>query len=637
VNASVVPSVTQTASALSICAGSAVTFTATPTNGGTTPSYQWQVNGVNAGTNSPSFTTSTLNNGDIVGVMLSSNANCALPASVNSNTIAISVNASVVPSVTQTASALSICAGSAVTFTATPTNGGTTPTYQWQVNGVNAGTNSPTFSSSTLVNGDVVRVILTSNATCTSPTTATSNSITMSVTTAVVPSVINAASSTTICAGTSVTFTATPTNGGTTPAYQWQVNGVNAGTNSPTFSSSTLVNGDVVRIILTSNAACASPTTATSNDITMAVTAAVAPSVINAASSTSICEGTSVTFTATPTNGGTTPAYQWQVNGVNTGTNSPTFSSSTLSNNDVVRVILTSNANCASPTTTTSNAITMTVTAAMVPSVINVASSTSICAGTSVTFTATPTNGGTTPAYQWQVNGVNAGTNSPTFITSTLNNGDIIQVLMTPGILCANPSTAISNSIPVTVTSLLVPSINIAASVSVVCPGIPVSFNAAINNGGANPVYQWKLNGSNVGSNINSYIHNTPVDGDIINCQLTSNAVCVTNNPALSNNLSIDIDPVKCINGFYIPSAFTPGKNQINDIFRAIVPSAINDFEMKIWNRWGQQVFQSKDPASGWDGTFKTISQPSGVFVYHVSFIHNNVKIKKAGTVVLIR
>src|SRR5205814_9450475 len=102
----------------------------------------------------------------------------------------------------------------------------------------------------------------------------------MAVTATVAPSVsIAAAPGNTICTGTNVTFTATPTNGGT-PSYQWKVNGVNAGTNSNTFQSATLVNGDVVTVVMTSSLACASPTTGTSNSITMAVTATVAPSVI---------------------------------------------------------------------------------------------------------------------------------------------------------------------------------------------------------------------------------------------------------------------------------------------------------------------------------------------------------------------
>src|SRR5687768_17997184 len=163
---------------------------------------------------------------------------------------------------------------------------------------------------------------------------------------------------------------------------------------------------------MTSSLGCASPTTATSNGITMTVTPTVAPSVnINANPGNTICAGTNIIFTATPTNGGT-PSYQWKLNGNNVGTNSSTYSNSALVNGDVVTVIVTSSLGCASPTTATSNGITMTVTPTVVPSVsISANPGNTICAGTNVTFTATPTNGGT-PSYQWRLNGNNVGTNS---------------------------------------------------------------------------------------------------------------------------------------------------------------------------------------------------------------------------------
>lgn len=73
------------------------------------------------------------------------------------------------------------------------------------------------------------------------------------------------------CAGESVTFTSTPVNGGTTPAYQWQVNGVNAGTNSPTFTTTTLTSSQTVKCIMTSNLAGVTGSPATSNSIQMVV------------------------------------------------------------------------------------------------------------------------------------------------------------------------------------------------------------------------------------------------------------------------------------------------------------------------------------------------------------------------------
>jgi hypothetical protein len=310
-------------------------------------------------------------------------------------------------------------------------------------NGVNAGTDAPTFTTNTLNDGDVVTVILTSDLACVSTPTATSNPVTIT-STSVDPSVSITASTTSICNGTSVTFTATPTNGGTNPSYQWQVNGANAGTNAATFTTNTLSDGDIVTVIMTSDLACASTPTATSNPVTMTSNCCV-PDVSITASATSICTGTSVTFTATPTNGGT-PSYQWQVNGVNVGTNSPTFTTTSLNDGDVVTVIMTSDLACASTPTATSNPITITSTS-VDPSVTISASATSICAGTSVTFTATPTNGGTNPSYQWQVNGVNAGTNSPTFTTNALNDGDVVTVILTSDLACASTPTATSNPV----------------------------------------------------------------------------------------------------------------------------------------------------------------------------------------------
>ncbi len=80
-----------------------------------------------------------------------------------------------------------------------------------------------------------------------------------------------------------------------------------------------------------------------------------------APSANPVLTGTSVTFTATPINGGTAPVYQWMVNGTNVGTNSTTYSY-TPTNNDVITCVLTSNASpCATGSPAISNAITMTV------------------------------------------------------------------------------------------------------------------------------------------------------------------------------------------------------------------------------------------------------------------------------------
>ena len=97
--------------------------------------------------------------------------------------VGVSVNPNLTASVSIAASPTgAICSGTSVTFTATPTNGGTTPSYQWQKGGVNiSGATSATYTTTTLVNSDVIRVVMTSNATCVTGSPATSSGITMTV------------------------------------------------------------------------------------------------------------------------------------------------------------------------------------------------------------------------------------------------------------------------------------------------------------------------------------------------------------------------------------------------------------------------------------------------------------------------
>ena len=559
VNPNLPASVSIGATATTICSGTSVTFTATPTNGGTTPSYQWYVGATPVGTNSATYTTSTLTNGNVVSVVMTSNATpCLTGSPATSNTITMTVNPNLPASVSIGATATTICAGTSVTFTATPTNGGTTPSYQWYVGATPVGTNSATYTTSTLTNGNVVSVVMTSNATpCLTGSPATSNTITMTVNPNLPASVSIGATATTICSGTSVTFTATPTNGGTTPSYQWYVGATPVGTNSATYTTTTLANGNAVSVVMTSNASpCLTGSPATSNTVTMTVNPNLPASVSISATATTICAGTSVTFTATPTNGGTTPSYQWYVGATPVGTNSATYTTTTLANGNAVSVVMTSNASpCLTGSPATSNTVTMTVNPNLPASVSISATATTICAGTSVTFTATPTNGGTTPSYQWYVGATPVGTNSATYTTTTLANGNSVSVVMTSNATpCLTGSPATSNTITMTVNPNLPASVSIAASATTICAGTSVTFTATPTNEGTTPSYQWYVGAIPVGTNSATYTTTTLANGNVVSLVMTSNASpCLTGSPATSNTITMTVNP--------LPTASIVGNN----------------------------------------------------------------------------
>jgi hypothetical protein len=261
-----------------------------------------------------------------------------------------------------------VCPGTIVSYTATTTNGGAMPTYQWRKDGTNiSGASNSTYTSSALANGNLITCILTSNAACVTGSPATSNTLTMTVAYLPVSVSIAASPGTTVCPGTSVTFSATPINGGTAPTYRWKKNGNNiSGATNSTYTciATSSYNGKTITCALTSNDICSPGSQATSNTLTMTVAYLPVSVSIAASPGTIVYAGTSVTFKATPTNGGTAPRYQWKINGGNiSGATNSAYTCIITSNYNGKKItcVITSSETCISGSPATSNILTMKV------------------------------------------------------------------------------------------------------------------------------------------------------------------------------------------------------------------------------------------------------------------------------------
>lgn len=176
----VTPAVTISTVTLTVCQNAATTFKATPTNGGNAPAYQWYLNGNPVGTNSNTYTNNALSNGDKISCVLTSNYFCLVTNIANSDTLTMTVQPDIVPTINITNSDNNFCFGKDVTFTAHTTNVGPSPSYQWYVDGNPVGTNDPSYANNTVENNDIVYCIVSvSNTGCYTVPTVKSNVVTM--------------------------------------------------------------------------------------------------------------------------------------------------------------------------------------------------------------------------------------------------------------------------------------------------------------------------------------------------------------------------------------------------------------------------------------------------------------------------
>ncbi|MCB9240003.1 MAG: gliding motility-associated C-terminal domain-containing protein [Flavobacteriales bacterium] len=87
----------------------------------------------------------------------------------------------------------------------------------------------------------------------------------------------------------------------------------------------------------------------------------------------------------------------------------------------------------------------------------------------------------------------------------------------------------------------------------------------------------------------------------------------------------------------YVPTAFTPNKDGINDAFHP-VSVAVQDYQLEIYNRWGERVYQTQNQFDSWDGTYNGVNAPAGVYMYVLKFSdYRQQTFQKSGTIHLMR
>lgn len=359
-----------------------------------------------------------------------------------------------------------------------------------------------------------------------------------------------------------------------------------------------------------------------SQPVSVDVIALPAPAVTVSAPDSVACAGLPVPFSASPVDGGQSPAYQWLLNGQPVGGDSSVFTYSGLHNGDLVKVVMTSDAACVVNPVVQSNTVSLPVVPVPVTGVGITASATQVCADSVVVFTAVPDNGGSQPAYQWQVNGVAAGGDSAVFTDGGLQNGDVVNVVMKGSLVCSQPVGALQ---PVTMTVYPLPVITLDSAV-VIAGGSSIQLAPVVSG----EISSWTW--SPVTGLDNPYIAG-PVASPVSTTDYRLTVVTVEGCRASA------VEVVAVYYDLRMPSAFTPNGDGHNDVFRVPPAYPVVLRRLAVYDRKGALVFSTENTGEGWDGRFNGHPQPEGVYVWWLEFVNpitQHVEGRK-GTVVLAR
>ncbi|MDB5274087.1 MAG: hypothetical protein JWO58_2454 [Chitinophagaceae bacterium] len=637
-------------------------FTATATNAGVTPAYQWKLNGTNVGTNSSTYTNTTLALNDVITCVLTPNLSGCGASTYTSNSV---TNKSI-------KSPVSIDFYIQGTPVASACN-----TADEQVRWKTSDFNNVKATGNSLIktqsNGNW-------DGGAASLNTVSNNGYFQFTATEVNTARMAGLSTTNPDASyTSIQYAFYLTSTGSLQIYE-------SGTNKGAFS--TYLTNDVLKISVEANTV---KYYQNGNLLYISTVAPVLPLLVDVSinytggtiTNAIVSNFNTGTFTATATNAGASPTYQWQLNGTNVGTNSATYTNTSLNTNDVLTCTLNPNLAGCTGTVYTSNTITnKTVTA---PSSIdfyvtgtavatacnilveqvkwkssdltNVTASTNNLTklqsngnwdGGAASWNAVSNNGylafnlGETTNYK--AIGL-SNTNADANYTSIqygfyLTNTGSLQIVESGTNRGAFSSYTISDTLRISVESSVVKYYQNSTLlyVSTVAPTLPLlvdvsiynsnatiknvtvnnynagSFTAAATNAGASPTYQWKLNGTNVGTNSSTYTNAALANNDIVTCVLTPSLGGCTTSTYASNSSTNKTAPIPTNVDFYVRG--NVGASTCNSIAEEQVKWKITDLTSNVVSSTNN--LNKIQSGGNWDGgaaSWNTVSN-NGYFQF---------------------
>lgn len=118
-----------------------------------------------------------------------------------------------------------------------------------------------------------------------------------------------------------------------------------------------------------------------------------------------------------------------------------------------------------------------------------------------------------------------------------------------------------------------------------------------------------------------SYVWNTDSGASSITVEQAGLYTVEKTNVCGTTQMSFTIAEKKCDCFTYVPNSFTPNNDKLNPEFKMVYDCPIASYNIKIYDRWGELVYESQDPEAGWDGSYGKKAVQMGVYTYKIKFV----------------